>query len=180
MPSCKPVRTLCALLPMTALFALSACGPDANTFPPVCPSTGILRDAADLTRFRGADTDLTSMVIDGRITGLAGRCKLDDPGRLRTTISVNMDLTRGPANPARVANVRYFIAAARGDTILDKQVITLPIAFRSNDDRMRVAADPVDLVFPVSDTVSGAAYRIIVGFQLTPQELAFNRARGVR
>ncbi len=180
MPSCKLVRTLCAFLPMTALIALSACGPDANTFPPVCPSTGILRDGADLTRFRGTGTDLTDMLVDGRITGLAGQCKLDDPAHLRTSVSVVMDLTRGPANTGRTAVVRYFVAAARGDQILDKQVIVLPVNFGRNDDRMRVAGNPVDLVFPVSDTVSGAVYRIIVGFQLTPQELAFNRARGVR
>jgi hypothetical protein len=180
MPSSKSIRTLGGLAPMIGLVALSACGPQANTFPPACPSTGILRDGADLTRFRGTDTDLTDMVVDGRITGLSGKCKLDDPTHLRTSISVGMSLTRGPANTSRTANVTYFVAAAKGDTILDKQIFTLPVTFPSNMDQMRIAGDPVDLVLPVSGTVTGAAYRIVIGFQLTPQELAFNRRRGVR
>ena len=45
------------------------------------------------------------MVVDGRITGLSGKCKLDDPTHLRTSISVGMSLTRGPANTSRTANV---------------------------------------------------------------------------
>jgi len=180
MPSSKSIRTLGGLSPMIGLLALSACGPQANTFAPACPATGILRDGADLTRFRGTGTDLTDMVIDGRIIGLSGKCKLDDQEHLRTTISVGMSLTRGPANASRSDDVTYFIAAAKGDTILDKQTFTLPVNFPRNTDELRIAGAPVDLVLPITQTMTGAAYRIVIGFQLTPQELAFNRRRGVR
>ncbi len=33
---------------------------------------------------------------------------------------------------------------------------------------------------PVDDKLTGAAYSVLVGFQLTPTELAFNRRRGPR
>jgi hypothetical protein len=35
------------------------------------------------------------------------------------------------------------------------------------------------MVFPVSPTKSGAAYTVLAGFQLTPDELAYNRRHGV-
>ncbi len=180
MPSSKFVRTLRAAAPMVGLLALSACGPRVVAFAPTCPGTGILRDGADLTRFSGKGTDLTDMVVDGRITGLSGQCSLDDRTHLRTVIAVGMNLTRGPANTTRTDNVSYFVAVAQGDTILDKRVYVLPITFARNNDEIQLTGAPVNLVLPVDDKTNGGAYRILVGFQLTPQELAFNRSRGVR
>src|ERR1700709_2224719 len=89
------IRVLCA---MAAAAGVSACGAPASQFPPVCPTSGLLPDAADITQFRGAGTDITDMVVDGRITGLGGKCTLDDPKHLRTQLTVNLDLTRGPAS----------------------------------------------------------------------------------
>ncbi len=65
MPPSKSVRSLRVFAPMIGLLALSACGPRVAAFAPACPATGILRDGADLTRFRGTGTDLTDMVVDG-------------------------------------------------------------------------------------------------------------------
>ena len=164
---------------MLGLAALTACS-SGTGFAPACPSSGILKDGADFTRFRGNGTDLTDMVIDGRITGLAGKCALDDDTHLRTTISINMDVTRGPASPSRNAVLTYFVSVLKGTTILDKQDFALGVQFQENSDRVQVTTDPVELVLPVDPKTSGAAYRVLVGYQLTPQELAFNRRRGAR
>lgn len=149
-------------------------------FPPVCPQTGILSDAADLTRFRATGTDLTDMVVDGRITGLAGKCSLDDLTHLRTVLSVNLEVARGPAAKTRQADIAYFISVSRGDTILAKQDYLLNVVFPSNTDRLRLSGDQIDIVLPVDAKISGAAYSVLVGFQLTPEQLAFNRRRGAR
>jgi hypothetical protein len=163
------------------LLTLAGCGgSDLPKFAPACPQTGILRDGADLTRFRANGTDLTDMVLDGRITGLSGKCSLDDPTHLHTVISVSMDLTRGPAALGRQADVTYFLSVSRGDTILDKADYTFNVNFPNNSDRVRLVGDQIDLVLPVDAKLSGAAYSVLVGFQLTPEQLAFNRRRGVR
>lgn len=169
----------CAALPLA--LALSACGPTtAAKFAPPCPVSGILTDGADLTRFRGAGADLTDMVIDGRITGLSGKCSLDDDTHLRTAIAVTMELARGPASPDRADQVTYFVAVSRDGHILDKQDVAIPVTFGENNDRTRLTTSEVELVLPVTENLSGAAYKITVGFQLTPKELAYNRRRGVR
>ncbi len=162
-------------------LGLAGCGgPTLPKFAPACPVTGILRDGADLTRFRATGTDLTDMVVDGRITGLSGKCALDDLTHLHTVISVSMDLTRGPAAQGRQAEVTYFISVSRGDTILDKRDYTFNVEFPRNSERVRLTGDQIDLVLPINDKMSGAAYSVLVGFQLTPDQLAFNRRRGVR
>jgi hypothetical protein len=178
MSSSTTIRALCAAVTLTGL---SACGGSSTAqFAPVCPTTGILRDGADLTRFRGTGTDLTDMVIDGRITGLGGKCLLDDSKHLRTQLSVSLDLTRGPAAKSDTQGVAYFVSVSQGDTILDKKIYRLATAFPGNSDRARIRTDEVDLVLPIDDKVQGNSYSILVGFQLTPAELDFNRRRGVR
>jgi len=173
------IRTAAALPVVAALASCTSLDP-SEKFAPACPTTAILADAADLTQFRSGGRDLTDMVINGRITGLSGKCALDDREHLRTTISVGMDLTRGPAAPGRGIDVPYFVAVSDGDTILAKQAYTLHVDFARNSDRQRLTGDEVDLVLPVTKAKSGAAYSVRVGFQLTPDQLAFNRQRGAR
>ena len=180
-PSAHARARSCGVVASTlCLLALSACSAPGSGFAPACPQTGILKDGADLTRFRGTGADLTDMVVDGRITGLAGKCALDDETHLRTSVAVRMDLARGPASTSRKAMVTYFVSVSRGNTILDKRDFAIPVTFQENNDHVTLTTDEVDLVVPVNDKVSGAAYRVLVGFQLTPQELAFNRRRGAR
>jgi hypothetical protein len=166
---------------LAGLATLSACS-DAplSDFPPLCPQTSVLKDASDLTRFQGSGTDLTDMVVDGRITRPTGKCALDDPTHLRTTLNVNLELTRGPASKSRATDVTYFVAVLKGDTVLEKKEYRVPTQFPVNTDHVRLTGDEIDLVLPVNEKLNGAAYRVLIGFQLTPQELAFNRRRGPR
>jgi hypothetical protein len=120
------------------------------------------------------------MVLDGRITGLGGKCQLDDAKHLRTQLSVNLDLTRGPASKTPTQDVFYFVSVSKGDTILDKKIYRLTASFPGNTDRARITSNEVDLVLPIDDKVQGNSYSILVGFQLTPEQLDFNRHRGVR
>ena len=178
MPTLFPLR---ALVPLAALVALSACGKvPMSDFPPQCPQVSILPDAGDLTRFKGAGTDVTNMVVDARMTPPVGKCALDDPAHLRTVLNVNMELTRGPASRQRTIDVTYFVSVLRGNTVLDKKAYQAPTQFPANTDHVRLSGDEIDLVLPITPKLSGADYRVIVGFQLTPQELAFNRRRGPR
>jgi hypothetical protein len=178
-----PAFVLRAAAALPAALALASCSffnVPTEKFAPACPKTAILSDAADLNRFTRGGHDLTDMVIAGRITGLSGKCASDDPEHLRTTISVGMDLTRGPAAKGQAIDVQYFVAVADGEKILTKQDYILHVGFARNSDRVRLTGDEVELVLPVTKEKSGAAYSVLVGFQLTPDELAFNRARGVR
>lgn len=175
----KLAAVLGAILPV---LLLAGCGQnDPNAFPPVCAKVAILHDAADLTVDTPRGHDLTDLIFDGRITRLDGHCK---PGKdnltLDTDVVVSMDLTRGPALKTPSTTVPWFIAVARGEQILDKHVFTLPVTFPPNTDGVSVTTDPVLLHLPTTHGLSGLNYHIIVGFQVTPDELALNRQRGER
>ena len=181
MPATLPVRrTYLVLAALPALLA--GCGAvDDDRFAPPCPFPSIPRDTADLRRFRGPGRDITDSVLDGRITGVKGSCTRGDKGFVAANISIGIDLTRGPANPGRTAELAYFVAVSEGtggtERILDKKVYTLRADFPPNTDRLRLSSNEIDLTLPVTPTKTAAAYRISVGFQLTPLELQVNRTR---
>jgi hypothetical protein len=167
---------LAALLP-----ALSECGPARNQFAPPCPGRAILGDAADLDLYRGSGAsgaahDLTDLVLRGRIIGIQGSCKEGDrKNQLAVEVSVRVELTHGPAMTEREVDVPVFIAVAEGAAILDKGVYNMHIVFPSNIDRVTPSLVGINLSLPVTPTKSGAAYTILAGFQLTPDQIAQHR-----
>ena len=178
-PNARACRA--ALLWLAPLLALAGCGGTSDEkFAPACPQPSIPRDLNDLTRFRGAGRDLTDTVLDARITGLSGKCERNGTDAVLTTVSVGIELTRGPAAASRTAELAYFVAVSEGERILDKRVFNLRAEFPSNTDRLRLSGDDVELRLPVSATKTAAAYRVSVGFQLTPAEIEVNRRRGRR
>jgi hypothetical protein len=167
---------IAALLPL-----LAECGPARNQFAPACPRPSFLGDAADLDIFRPGTApdgphDLTDLVLHARIVGVNGNCKEGDKKTdLATAVNVLVELTRGPAMQGRETDVPVFVAVTEGDTILDKHVYLVHATFPSNVDRMTYGTGEIDMILPVSATRSGAAYTILVGFQLTPDQLAQSR-----
>ena len=175
-----PVRSARPLAAAAALLSLTACGVENDRFAPPCPVPSIPRDLGDIHRFRGAGRDITDSVLEGRITGLEGSCTRDGRETTVATISVGIELSRGPAAPGRTADIAYFVAVSEGDTILDKRVYTLRAEVPSNTDRLRLAGDQVELRLPVTPNKTATAYRVSIGFQLTPAEVELNRQRGPR
>lgn len=173
-----PVRPAFLLL---GLAGLSGCGfGSQEKFPPACPSLALLDDAADVTRYRGTGHDVTDVVLDGRITAVPADCRRDGTGFVKTTLRVRADLMRGNASTTRSASVGYLVSVTDGDRIVDQQDYTLNAAFASNVERVAVSGDDIELRFPVTRTKNASAYKIYVGFRLTPEELDINRKRGPR
>jgi hypothetical protein len=115
-------------------------------------------------------------VLHARIVGVNGSCREGDTKtELATAVNVLVELTRGPAMEGREADVPVFLAVTEGDAILDKHVYLMHATFPSNVDRVTLGTGEIDLTLPVSPTKTGAAYTILAGFQLTPDQLERSR-----
>lgn len=172
-------RPLTVAASLTALAACSA--PKPTEFAPSCPRVAIVADAADISRYRpGGGQDLTDLVLDGRIAGFKGNCEREDANNVRTNVTVDMALLRGPASGGRRTQISYFIAVRDGDRLLDKQTYNLGITFPDNQDQIRMSGPETSLIVPVNKEKSAAAYDVLIGFLLSADELALNRRRGPR
>jgi hypothetical protein len=160
------------------------CGPDRNTFAPLCPSARLVPALADVTRYAGPGPahDVTDLILQARVVAVDGSCEAgDDASVLPAKVKVSLSIRRGPAMQGREADVPVFLAVTEGDNVRDKKVFPLHLTFPSNVDQLTITSPEINLDLPVSANKSGAAYGIIAGFQLTPDELAANRqASGAR
>ena len=163
------------------LSALSGCGAQRNAFAPACPAPMLPLQLSDLTRYRaGAGTagkDIGELELQGRLTAINGDCSAGSKGQLNSTIQITMEMTRGPALPGRRAEVQVLVAVRDGNTIIAKQTYPVLVEFPANLDRVTLTSPPIDITLPVTPERSGAAYDIVAGFQLSPEELAANRRR---
>lgn len=167
-----------ALASLVLLAAIAGCAPGADQFPPACPAAQLLPQAGDLTLYRPGSSgrDLTDLALRGRVVKVAGTCQPGPTSQaLDATLKVTMQLDRGPGMAGRTTPVSYFVAVARGDQILDKHIYTDNVTFPRNVDQVYLESDPVFMRIPISANLSGAAYTVWVGFQLTPQQMAANR-----
>jgi hypothetical protein len=160
------------LAPMLALAPLLAgCDTASHSeFPPVCPQIAPLPTAQDISLFRpGSIHDIADLQFEGSILGAGGSCRDGVQGKTEiASVALVFRFQRGPAATSPgVGRVPYFVAVARGETILSKQVFLMPVAFPPNVDSATARSKPVEVELPVGADRSAAAYTVWVGFQKT-------------
>ncbi len=166
---------------------LAACGGGGGATAPIaCPTPGILADASDLTRHApgAAVRDLTTLDFDARLTGLEGGCELARRGRgIEMSLTARFTVDRGAAARSRTVEIPWSVAVldARTNEPLGRpQGFLDRIEFGPNETRAAVASQPVSILLPVGPERGAMDYRVLVFFQLTPEELEMNRRRGPR
>jgi hypothetical protein len=171
-----------------ALLALAGCGGSgggsASGAAP-CPRIAILAEGSELTRYRpGAQRDLAQMAFDAKIIGFDARC--DFAGRDRRALEVRLTprfgAERGPAADGRAVDLPWFVAVTDADdsNVLDRVPASTRLTFPANVGRAEATGTPVTLTLPMGEERRATDYAVRVSFQLTPDDLAHNRARGVR
>jgi hypothetical protein len=177
MPLRVPLRAAAVAL---LVGALAGCAPGRDEFPPVCPAPVLPALTGDLSVYRPGSTGehLTDLMIQGRMMGIGGRCKLaSDKHKLDTIVQFEIELTRGPALQSHVVGVPVYLAVTEGPTILDKRVFLLRGNFPPNVDTITITTGELEMLLPISPTKSGAAYSVLAGFQLTPEQAAAAEAK---
>jgi len=169
----KPRHVLVA-----ATLAVAGCASAPDNFPPPCPNLALLTDAGDLTRFAGTGRDVTDLALAARISAIGAKCARDGKSAVKATINVVADVARGPAFVGRVVDIPYFIAVTEAGQIIDKRNFIAHVEFPSNVSRVPFMGPEIDLSVAVTPEKNASAYKIFVGFSLTPDEVAYNRRTG--
>jgi hypothetical protein len=172
-------RARLAVLAAAAALALSACTAAEDRQAAICPRAGILPDANIMVQFRdGPGRDLTDVVAQAQIMDVAVACEYTSgrrPPGVTLDLQVAIAAERGPADRSRRASLPYFVAILDGDqNIVAKEFFTAQFEFPDN--RTRVGrVDDLEPRIPLRSNFDGPSYRVMVGFQLTPDQLAWNR-----
>ncbi len=180
----RAAPNLLSVVTLVGLAALlTGCGFFFKKEPPPgpCSRAVILGDTQQLVRFReGPGRDILDISYSGRLTRVFADCEYDmnkdRTGTMKARIFVAVEAERGPANRDRFAPYQYFVTLvdAKREPV-SKNVFDMAARFPGNVTRMTLTDDTVELKVPIAAGQSGRDYTIFVGFQLSEDQLEFNR-----
>jgi hypothetical protein len=176
------MKHLSALPAVTALLALSACGfykANSDTTVPVvvlnCPHVEVLQQANAVTEFLPGRSDVGAQLTTAQITGVAGSCRpSDDHTTSKVTFKAGFTATNGPANHSQPVTLPYFVAVTSDNRIIAKADHSITLKFGDNANTANADSPTLSIDVP-NDDASGT-YEVLVGFQMTPDQLAYTAA----
>jgi hypothetical protein len=165
------------LILVPALF-LAGCSTDANG--PQCPSASVLSDTATLTVFRaGAPADPSGEAYTASIVGVRSSCSYVKAAPTATaTFRFTVRATRAPSTDGATYALPYYFALTQGDRILEKKNATLKISFAPGSAATSVDENLPDTIITLEPGHPPTDYQLLVGFQLSDAERAYNLKRG--
>jgi hypothetical protein len=143
-----------------------------------CPLMGVLNDNARVVKFKTAGSETFANVAwSGEMRGVRGLCRYVGADPIKMDLTIDMAFGRGPSADGRRHTYRYWVAVTRTNTApIARQYFDVTVDF-GNNDRMAGSEYIAEIIIPrANDSISGANFEVLVGFELTPDQLAYNRA----
>jgi len=159
-----------------ALLA-SACGATKEREALVCPKIVSAPDAARVALFAPGGNTARDVTVLARIESADNQCTREGEHGIKIGTEVNFRADRSRPT-IQNASVPYFIAVVDAQrNVVAQESFQLPIKFLPAESYRVLPAEKITTHLPLRTTTAGAAFTLIVGFQLTPEQLAFNRSQ---
>ena len=142
-----------------------------------CPYVKALYDAARYVELKDNREASAAVGYTGEIQGVSSACeyKADEP--IKVQMEVLFALGKGPQASAPTKTYRYWVAVTdRNKEVIAKEYFNLPVTFAPGQDRVLVTDKLQGITIPrARASVSGGNFEVLVGFDVTPQMVDFNR-----
>lgn len=171
------LRSCCTVSAALGLALLVAgCG---NKTEPACPEGVIPIDASKIMVFRdGPGRDLTDVLSTGNIQNMLMQCRYEKNAVDVYNFQIAITADRGPADRSKSADYEYWVAIVDPDrNILIRKEYKQHFDFKDNVNHVGIVVSDLELRIPMQDVMKAPNYQVIVGFQLTPDQLAWNRSQ---
>ncbi|WP_203294840.1 hypothetical protein [Maricaulis parjimensis] len=149
--------------------------PEPNAGP--CPSALSLYDAHRIVEING-EVAYENIGFTGEILAVRSLCSYYGERPIIANLEMDMGFGRGPAAVGETRTYEYFVAVTRRDVgVIHKEVFPITVRFDRGQDRVFLTETIDAISIPrAEETTSGVNFEIIVGFELTPEQIAFNRS----
>ncbi|MED5548292.1 MAG: hypothetical protein VX529_02955 [Pseudomonadota bacterium] len=150
--------------------------PEPNAGP--CPSALSLYEAQRLVELEGGVVAYDNVGFTGEILAVRSLCSYYGERPILANLEIDMGFGRGPAARGDARTYEYFVAITRRDLdVIHKEVFPIRVEFDAGEDRVYLTEEIDAISIPRADEgTSGVNFEIIVGFELTPEQIAFNRS----
>jgi len=142
-----------------------------------CPSTGSIYGAERIVEFADDSSgSYSNIAYTGEIVGVELLCRYADGDPILAQIDIDFAFGKGPAATSDVHDYTYFVSVTRRNRrVLQKERFAVRADFSGQ--KVTGTRETVDSIrIPrVDESISGANFEILIGFDLTDEQLKFNR-----
>jgi len=154
---------------------VSGCSSSDDTADLICPEIEVVRLAARQVKFDGTGRDLTDVVFEAKLDATGVNCEYDEDA-IEVLMLVRIETLLGPSNPARRADLQYFVAVATSEQeVLTRETFDLRVPFEGNRTLVQAEEELAPRI-PLQGGESGQDFKIYVGLDLSQEEYDYNRA----
>lgn len=140
-----------------------------------CPAVGVIDHLNTITRFNGQGQTNADVVFDANIINLEANCS--EGSAVSTEISFTIRAKKGVAFDGKSHVLSYYVVVLRDNhMITHKKVYTTRINFKPGSDIAGVRETLIQ-TFNNFEEPRRYDYEVLVGFEVTPEELQFNVVR---
>jgi hypothetical protein len=142
-----------------------------------CPYVKVLYDAGRYIELKDNKETISAVGYTGEIQGLSSGCAYKAADPIKVQVEVLFALGKGAQAPSSQHTYRYWVAVTdRNNEVINKVYFNLPVTFPSGQDRTLVTDKIQGIMIPrAAPTVSGGNFEVLIGFDVTPDMVAFNR-----
>jgi len=143
-----------------------------------CPLMGVLYDSSRLVNFAQPNNQrYANIAYTGEMQGVQGLCRYVGADPITMNMEIQMAFGRGPASTSDRQTYRYWVAVTRrGRAPIEKAYFDVDVHWNRGEAVVTRTEQIERIVIPrANEEISGENFEILVGFELTPEQLQFNR-----
>ena len=154
------------------IFFISSCSQKSQS---PCPKAMVLSEASSVTTFMpGKGRDITDIETETLINQVVRSC-IYKGSTVSVRTLIKFESTKGPRYKKNIKELNFFVAVLdKEENIVGKEIFTLEIPYTKNSRKSQVL-DNIEQIIPIKPSLRGLDYTILVGFQLEPLELIYNK-----
>ena len=154
-------------------LALAAC---SGTGQIACPHVAIMPELQAVAKFGpGPGRQDSDAIYGARMLAADSSCSADKK-KGGVAVATKLGVTAVRVKPdVRKGQITYFVAVIdRRQTILNKREFVIDLNFPAAQSRVEIT-EQLEEFIPLAKDTNGADYGIVIGFELAPDELQYNR-----
>lgn len=168
----------------TALLALAACQSGSNIADAfdtrqnagTCPPAGAIYNASRLVEFDGEEQIFPNVKYTGEIVDVRLYCRYAGENPVDAEVEIDFAFGKGPAGTDRRRDYTYWVAVTRrSGKVLNKAYFNVQADFSDGDVTGETELIQRITIPRIDSSVSAANFEVLIGFDLTEEQLAYNR-----
>jgi hypothetical protein len=169
-----------ALLVGILALGLGSCGSTPKGLG--CPAAAVLVPTSSLTTFRqgaGLRGDPAGELYTISVTSVETSCDVDaENGTSDSSLDIDFRATRVANGEPASYKVPYFVAVTQGSRVLDKRIAWIDFAFAAGEAASQFRERVDSTVVTLENGKKPYDYELLVGLQLTHDQLEYNKKMG--